>query len=160
MPDRKSPPPFVKSTSFELIKPDLHKLPNGIDLLFVPGGSQDVIKVEVILRAGRWFEEFRGAAQFVGNLLNKGTRSKSSFQIAQIFDQYGNGDMFVNSVDWSAEQEDIASITPKTPTARTFTPPNQIQWIAILLGSVLVIPGLEHRACNSSLSGPMRVGQG
>ena len=66
----------------------------------------------------------------------------SLFAADQIFDQYGNGDMFVNSVDWSAEQEDIASITPKTPTARTFTPPNQIQWIAILLGSVLVIPGL------------------
>ena len=66
----------------------------------------------------------------------------SLFATDQIFDQYGNGDMFVNSVDWSAEQEDIASITPKTPTARTFTPPNQLQWIAILLGSVLIIPGL------------------
>ena len=66
----------------------------------------------------------------------------SLFATDQIFDQYGNGDMFVNSVDWTAEQEDIANITPKTPTERTFTPPNQIQWIAILLGSVLVIPGL------------------
>lgn len=66
----------------------------------------------------------------------------SLFATDQIFDQYGNGDMFVNSVDWAAEQEDIANITPKTPTTRTFTPPNQIQWIAILLGSVLVIPGL------------------
>lgn len=66
----------------------------------------------------------------------------SLFATDQIFDQYGNGDMFVNSVDWTAEQEDIANITPKTPTERTFTPPNQVQWIAILLGSVLVIPGL------------------
>jgi zinc protease len=89
MPDRKSPPPFVKSTSFELIKPDQHKLPNGVELLFVPGGNQDVIKIEVVVKAGRWEEHSRGAAQFVGNLLNKGTRTKSSFQIAQIFDQYG-----------------------------------------------------------------------
>jgi len=66
----------------------------------------------------------------------------SLFAVDQIFDQYGNGDMFVNSVDWSAEQEDIANITPKTPTERTFNPPDQIQWIAILLGSVLIIPGL------------------
>jgi zinc protease len=89
MPDRKSPPPFVKSTSFELIKPDQHQLPNGVELLFVPGGNQDVIKIEVVVKAGRWEEKSRGAAQFVGNLLNKGTRTKSSFQIAQIFDQYG-----------------------------------------------------------------------
>lgn len=66
----------------------------------------------------------------------------SSFAVDQIFDAYGNGDMFVNSVDWSAEQENIANITPKTPTERTFNIPGQFQWIAILLGSVFIIPGL------------------
>ncbi|HUE98462.1 MAG TPA: Gldg family protein [Anaerolineales bacterium] len=66
----------------------------------------------------------------------------SSFAVDQIFDAYGNGDMFVNSVDWSAEQEDLTNITPRTPTERTFNIPGQFQWIAILLGSVFVIPGL------------------
>ena len=66
----------------------------------------------------------------------------SNFAVDQIFDAYGNGDMFVNSVDWSAEQEELASITPRTPTERTFNIPGQFQWIAILLGSVFVIPGL------------------
>jgi ABC-type uncharacterized transport system involved in gliding motility auxiliary subunit len=66
----------------------------------------------------------------------------SNFAVDQIFDAYGNGDMFVNSVDWSAEQEELASITPRTPTERTFKIPGQFQWIAILLGSVFVIPGL------------------
>lgn len=66
----------------------------------------------------------------------------ANFAVDQIFDAYGSGDMFVNSVDWAAEQEDLASITPKTPTQRTFNIPGQFQWIAILLGSVFVIPGL------------------
>ena len=66
----------------------------------------------------------------------------SSFAVDQIFDAYGNGDMFVNSVDWAAEQEDLANITPKTPTERTFKIPGQFQWIAILLSSVFIIPGL------------------
>jgi ABC-type uncharacterized transport system involved in gliding motility auxiliary subunit len=66
----------------------------------------------------------------------------SNFAVDQIFDAYGNGDMFVNSVDWSAEQEDLASITPKTPTERTFKIPSQPVWIIILLSTVLVIPGL------------------
>jgi len=66
----------------------------------------------------------------------------SNFAIDPNFDQFGNGDMFVNSVDWSAEQEDIANITPKTTTQRTFIPPSQFVWIAILLGSVVIIPGL------------------
>jgi ABC-type uncharacterized transport system involved in gliding motility auxiliary subunit len=66
----------------------------------------------------------------------------SSLAVDQIFDAYGNGDMFVNSVDWAAEQEDLANITPKTPTERTFKIPDQFVWIAILLGSVIIIPGL------------------
>ena len=66
----------------------------------------------------------------------------SSFASDQIFDAYGNGDMFVNSVDWSAEQEDLTSLTPKTTTERTFNVPSQIHWIFILLGSIFVIPGL------------------
>ena len=65
----------------------------------------------------------------------------SNLAVDQIFDAYGNGDMFVNSIDWAAEQEDLANITPKTPTERTFQIPGQFQWIAILLGSVFVIPG-------------------
>nr|MDQ3006717.1 hypothetical protein [Chloroflexota bacterium] len=74
----------------------------------------------------------------------------SLFAVDQIFDQYGNGDMFVNSVDWAAEQDEIANITPRTTTERTFIPPSQLQLIAILLGSVLIIPGLVVLAGVSS----------
>ena len=66
----------------------------------------------------------------------------SNLAVDQIFNAYGNGDMFVNSVDWAAEQEDIANITPKTPTERTFNIPGQFQLLAIILGSVFIIPGL------------------
>jgi len=66
----------------------------------------------------------------------------SNFAVDQMFDSYGNGDMFVNSVDWAAEQDDLTNITPKTPTQRTFNVPSQFHWIAILLGSVFIIPGL------------------
>jgi ABC-type uncharacterized transport system involved in gliding motility auxiliary subunit len=59
-----------------------------------------------------------------------------------MFDVYGNGNFFINSVDWAAEQENLINITPNTPTQRTFVPPSQIQMLIILLGSVLVLPGL------------------
>lgn len=65
----------------------------------------------------------------------------SNFAIDANFDAYGNGDMFVNSVDWTAEQESIASITPKNSTERTFNVPSQIYWILILLSSIFIIPG-------------------
>lgn len=66
----------------------------------------------------------------------------SFFVTNEAFDAYGNGNIFVNAVDWAAEQENLINITPNTPTARTFIPPNQIQLLIIILGSVLVIPGL------------------
>lgn len=66
----------------------------------------------------------------------------SNFAIDPNFDAYGNGDMFINSVDWAAENEQLANITPKTPTQRTFKIPSSLQWILILLGSVIIIPGL------------------
>jgi ABC-type uncharacterized transport system involved in gliding motility auxiliary subunit len=66
----------------------------------------------------------------------------SFFATDQMFDVYGNGNFFINSVDWAAEQENLINITPNTPTQRTFTPPTQIQMLIIILGSVLVLPGL------------------
>jgi ABC-type uncharacterized transport system involved in gliding motility auxiliary subunit len=66
----------------------------------------------------------------------------SAFVVDQMFDAYGNGDMFVNSVDWTAENETIANLTPKNTVQRTFNVPSQIHWILILLSSVFVIPGL------------------
>jgi ABC-type uncharacterized transport system involved in gliding motility auxiliary subunit len=66
----------------------------------------------------------------------------SDFATDQNFDAYGNGNIFVNSVDWAAEQEDLINITPNTPTARTFIPPSQLQLLSILLGTIICIPGL------------------
>ncbi|MEO5600136.1 MAG: pitrilysin family protein [Cyclobacteriaceae bacterium] len=87
--DRKVAPPFVKTTSFDLIKPEEISLPNGIDFFFVTGGFQDVLKIELIFPAGKWFEEKCGSAYFTAHLLSKGTKQKNSFEIAEILDRYG-----------------------------------------------------------------------
>lgn len=87
--DRTVAPPFVKTSSFNLIKPEQNALTNGMEVFFVPGGSQEVVKIEFVFEGGRWFEEKLGAAYFTANLLSKGTKEKSSFEIAQLFDQYG-----------------------------------------------------------------------
>lgn len=87
--DRSIAPAFTRSTNFELIKPEELTLQNGAKVFFVSGGTQSVIRVEIILKAGRWFESVWGASYFSSQLLSKGTSKKNSFEIAQIFDQYG-----------------------------------------------------------------------
>ncbi|HYG04634.1 MAG TPA: pitrilysin family protein [Chryseosolibacter sp.] len=87
--DRKTPPPFTHDTGFKLLEPVRKTFPNGIDIFFVSGGKQEVLKIEAVLRAGRWFETKKACAQFTASLLNKGTSKRSSFEIAQLFDKYG-----------------------------------------------------------------------
>lgn len=87
--DRTQAPPFVKSTSFELIQPVKATLAGGADVYFVLGGSQNVCKIELLFQAGRWNERAFGAGYFTSHLLSKGTKLKSSYQIAQAFDQLG-----------------------------------------------------------------------
>jgi zinc protease len=87
--DRTQAPPFVKSTSFNLIQPVKSTLAGGAHAYFVLGGSQNVCKIELLFKAGRWSERVFGAGYFTSQLLSKGTKSKSSYQIAQAFDQLG-----------------------------------------------------------------------
>lgn len=87
--DRTVAPPFVKNPSFPLITPRVEKLPNGVEAFFIPGGSQDVLKIEFVFEGGRWYEAKAAASHFTGNMLSKGTARRSSFEISRIFDHYG-----------------------------------------------------------------------
>jgi predicted Zn-dependent peptidase len=87
--DRKIPPPFKRSISFDLLQPVKLALPNGLVIHCLGGSEQDVVKIDVIFNAGRWLEKQWGLSYFTAHLLTKGTSSKSSFEIAQIFDRYG-----------------------------------------------------------------------
>lgn len=74
----------------------------------------------------------------------------SVFATDKGFDAYANGDIFVNSMDWAAGQSNLINITPRTPVTRVFNAPSQLQFIAILLSAVILIPGLIVAAGISS----------
>ena len=66
----------------------------------------------------------------------------SLFAIDQNFDAYGNGNIFINSLDWAAEQENLLNITPREPITRSFIAPSPVALVIILIGSIIVLPGL------------------
>lgn len=81
----------------------------------------------------------------VEDLINKGRLvvfGNSLFVSDDGFDAYGNGDLFVASVDWGAGDDAPVDITITPPTERTFLPPGGLKLVAILLGSACIIPGL------------------
>lgn len=66
----------------------------------------------------------------------------ADFASDNYFSQYANGDLFINSVDWAAEQENLINLTPKTATQRFLISPQRYVMNMILLGSVFVLPGV------------------
>ncbi len=66
----------------------------------------------------------------------------SLFATDEIFDAYGNGNLFINSVDWAAEQEDLLSIPPRETTTRAFLPPTQGRFLFLVIMVVFVVPGM------------------
>jgi len=55
---------------------------------------------------------------------------------------YGNSDMIVNSIDWAAKEENLISLTPKTTVDRTLVQPKSYTMGLILLGSLVLLPGI------------------
>ena len=57
------------------------------------------------------------------------------------YQNYANGDLMVNIVDWAAGQENLLNLTPKQTTQRMLIPPKQTTIWLLFLGLVILIPG-------------------
>ena len=90
--------------------------------------------------------DFLGPMILVAAAENTTTESRvavfgsSSFAQDDNFDFSGNGDMFVNAVDWLAEQEALIGLTESNETDRTFSPPGSFQFILTIVTAVCIIP--------------------
>jgi zinc protease len=89
MVDRTVAPPFAKATHFFLPNVQPVRLSNGLSLFLVPGVQQEVIKIELLFEAGRWFEPKAGVAHFTSQMLEKGTSTKNALQLAEAFESLG-----------------------------------------------------------------------
>lgn len=87
--DRTVAPPFAKEFSFQLPKPEIIPLANGSSIVWVKDLQQNVVKIDVVMKAGKWYEPSAGIAHFAISMLEKGTKNLSSEKIAEVFDFYG-----------------------------------------------------------------------
>lgn len=88
--DRKIAPSFVKTNTLQLPEPVSIELPSGLRVHCIGGVQQNVVKIEVVLKAGKWFEPKVGLSHFTAQMLEKGTSKKSSVEISKILDQFGS----------------------------------------------------------------------
>ncbi len=87
--DRKIAPRHIEITSFHLPSPEINKLISGVPLFVLGGISQQVVKIELVFSGSKWDETKNGLSYFTAQMLEKGTVTKTSFEIADCFDRHG-----------------------------------------------------------------------
>lgn len=88
--ERKIAPPFVKTNSLHLPESNSISLSSGLKLRLIDGVQQNVLKVDLVFKAGKWFEPKVGLSHFTAQMLEKGTSTKSAAEISEILDQLGS----------------------------------------------------------------------
>jgi zinc protease len=86
--DRSVAPDFIKSNTFELPGYQSAEI-NGIPVFVIPEVQQDILKIELIFKAGKWYEPRSGVSHFTSNMLEKGTTRLNSSELAEAFDRMG-----------------------------------------------------------------------
>ncbi len=88
----------------KIIIPEPEKiiLKNGIPLYIINQGTQEVCKIEFLFAGGSLFESNPLVAAAVNELIDEGTKNKSSAQIAEIFDYYGAYLQTECTADWAS----------------------------------------------------------
>lgn len=64
-------------------------LDNGVPVYMLNNGQQDVIKIELVFKAGKWYEEKNLVADITNRMLREGTTKHTAKEIADTFDYYG-----------------------------------------------------------------------
>jgi len=88
MVNRKQQPPVSMETELPLINPQASRLSNGLPVYFLEGGTEEIVKVEIVFFAGSYYQDKPLVAFAAANLLRSGTRNRSRAEIEELFDFY------------------------------------------------------------------------
>ncbi|TYZ10155.1 insulinase family protein [Hymenobacter lutimineralis] len=80
--DRLVAPPVQPLASVPLPAADVLLLPNGSRLHVLRNAAQPVIRLQVVFKAGKWYDTTPGVSLLTARMLLEGTRSRSARQIA------------------------------------------------------------------------------
>ena len=89
MPNRSIQPKMQEVSEIRLPQIHEHILDNGITLYEVNMGTQEVLKIEVIFKAGRPFENKKLVSRATAGLLREGTVTRKASDIHEMVDFYG-----------------------------------------------------------------------
>lgn len=87
--DRQVAPPVQPLASVTLPAADVFLLPNGARLHVMRNNAQPVARLQVVFKAGKWYEPSPGVSLLTARMLLEGTRTRTARQIADEVAFYG-----------------------------------------------------------------------
>jgi predicted Zn-dependent peptidase len=87
--DRQVAPPVQPLASVTLPAADVFLLPNGARLHVMRNDAQPVVRLQVVFKAGKWYEPSPGVSLLTARMLLEGTRTRTARQIADEVAFYG-----------------------------------------------------------------------
>jgi predicted Zn-dependent peptidase len=84
-------------------------LDNGVPVYLLNEGDQDVVKIELMFKAGKWYEEKNLVADLTNRMLREGTKTRNAKQLADTFDYYGAN--FNNAAGFETAGASLYSLT-------------------------------------------------
>ena len=78
MPDRTTPPAAKRISSVNILKAKSVTLSSGTPLHIIHSGQHDIVRLEIIMKSGRWFETGKGTAYFTSQMLMEGTSTTAA----------------------------------------------------------------------------------
>jgi predicted Zn-dependent peptidase len=87
--NRSLAPEIKEIESIDLPAYQLIELDNGVPVYIINEGQQEVVKIELMFKAGKWFEPQNLVADLANRMLREGTSKHNARAIADTFDFYG-----------------------------------------------------------------------
>ena len=87
--NRRMPPPLRSMGDFQIVRPERSRMKNGMPLNVIRAGSQEVVRLDILIGGGQWHQTQALQALFTNRMLREGTTTMTSAQIAEKLDYYG-----------------------------------------------------------------------
>ncbi len=89
MTERTIQPPVCEPANFVIQRPERQVMPNSIPLNILNAGDNEVVRIDVLMKGGRWHQRLPLQALFTNRMLREGTVRYTSSEIAERLDYYG-----------------------------------------------------------------------
>lgn len=87
--NRKQQPDIAAIEKIAIAAPHRKTMPNGVPLAIIEAGTQEVVRIDILIGAGRWQQTQLLQTLFTSRMLREGTQRFTSAEIAEKLDYYG-----------------------------------------------------------------------